>query len=485
MNKADIWFLANASLPAVWFFAHLISKGLPSERGRLMLLAIPANLILIFLTDSTTIAAAAMMATIGITAYSALNYKDPPEPIPAPPPPPIPETVPEKNTSQELPFDLRFEHLQIVGGSGHGKTELLKSLIYEDMKRGRSIVVIDSQNDLVNALAERIPIGKLVVVDPVHAPPALNLFAVDTSPDLFEYIFQALDAQMTSKQQVAYRYLSKLVVKARGNIHLMRHLLEPNNDWQQYSHLLDEVQLSFFQNEYSSRQFNETRQQILRRLYQVLENPYLNTMLGAENCSIDVMDIVTSGKVLLVSTAKPQLKQIGASLLGRIFIAQVIDAAMSRTYRQDTFMYIDEFQDYAEDSAVLFNAFEQARKYRLGLIVAHQYLGQLPPQLQQSLAANTAIKAAGGVSAEDARKLANQMGTNADAILCRPKGMFLASARGFLTRDWPVEFGELNKYPKLHNISAVRAEMRKRYSPIPHRSVSPKTPPPTEKRDEW
>lgn len=365
-----------------------------------------------------------------------------------------------------LPEKIRTQHHHIVGGTGHGKTELLKSMILDDVEAGHSVIVIDSQNDMINELATKIPPERLILVDPIHCPPALNLFKADTSSELFEYIFSALDAQMTSKQGVAYRFVSQMVVKAGGNIHTMRKILEPGDLWRKYIDGMGETANSFFETEYSSRQFNETRQQILRRLYTVLENDTLEKMLGAKSNSIDIAKAIDSGKVLLISTAKSDLKQTSASLLGRIFIAQVMQAVMSREggVRKRTYFYIDEFQDYAEDSHVLFNLFEQARKYELGLIIAHQYLGQLPAQLQQSLSANTAIKFAGGVSADDARKLAGQMKTTPEYISNQAKGTFASWVKECGTIAFGVELGRSAKTPDVSSLSAIRDTMRKRFA---------------------
>ena len=374
-----------------------------------------------------------------------------------------PEPVKQKPT---IPEALRTQHHHIVAGTGHGKTTLLKSMILKDVANDHSVVVIDSQNDVINELATKIPADKMILVDPSHCPPALNLFQTDTSSELFEYIFSALDAQMTSKQAVAYRFISQLVVSSGGNIHTMRAILETPDAWREYSAHIGETAKSFFTNEYSSRQFNETRQQILRRLYTVLENETMERMLGATNNVINMSDALDKGKVVLVSTDKANLKQTNTSLLGRIFIAQVMNAVMSRgSYRKRTYLYIDEFQDYAEDSHVLFNLFEQARKYELGLVVAHQYLGQLPQQLQQSIASNTAIKMAGGVSADDARKLANQMHTEPYMIDTQPKGTFLAWARGGGLVEYEVDIAEVNNATTFSNLSAIRDRMRREYGP--------------------
>lgn len=378
--------------------------------------------------------------------------------------------------SLTLPDTLRTSHMHVVAGSGAGKTQLFQSLILDDLETDAAIVVIDSQGDLINGLAQHVPEDRLILIDPETCPPSLNIFSgkdkgersVATAIELYEYIFSALDAQMTSKQSTAYRFLSRLLLAIPGaNIHTMREILEPNGT-AQYTQYIDEMgdtARSFFRNEFdNTKQFGETRQQILRRLYTVLENDTFSKMLGAPDNKLDMTAALDSGKVILINTAKPYLKQTSASLFGRIFIAQVMQSVMERgTHRRRTYLYIDEFQDYAEDSHVLFNMFEQSRKYGLGLIVAHQFLGQLPMKLAASISANTAIKFASGVSSNDVKVLAGQMRTEPYNIERLPKGTFMAWFKDLGAMSWPVELGRMEKMPPRNDLKSIQALMRDRY----------------------
>lgn len=388
-----------------------------------------------------------------------------------------------------LPDELRTSHHHIVAGSGGGKTQALQQLILNDLKKDVAIVVIDSQGDFINKLATRIDPDRLILIDPEHCPPALNLFAkqesekqIATAIELYEYIFSSLDAEMTTKQQTAYRSVSRLLMTIpKANIHTMRKILEPKGSfqYQKYIDELGETAQSFFLNEFESKQFAETKQQISWRLHAVLENKTLEQMLGATESKLNIGKALDSGKVVLISTAKGYLKQTGASLVGRIFIAQVMQSVMAReANRKRTYLYIDEFQDYAEDSHVLFNLFEQARKYNLGLIISHQYLGQLPLKLRQSISADTAIKFARNVSAEDSKVLAQQMFTTAEFIQNQGKGDFACYLKGQEVSSYHVEFGKLEETPEISSLSAIRDNMRERYGVS---KIEVKTPSPIPK----
>ena len=385
------------------------------------------------------------------------------------------DAIKETPITFTLPEKIRTQHHHIVAGSGHGKTQCLQQMILNDLETDASIVVIDSQGDMINRLATRIPEDRLVLVDPEHCPPALNIFAqgggderqIASTVELYEYIFSALDAELTSKQSVVYRYLTRLMLTVPGaSIQTMREILAPGgiDKFADAIAALPPTARSFFEGQFRSRDYNETRGQILRRLYTVLENETFERMLSAPDIKLDLADALDSGKVVLINTAKSYLKNTAASLFGRIFIAGVMQVVMERgERRRRTYLYIDEFQDYAEDSPVLYNLFEQARKYELGVIVAHQGLYQLPQQLRQSLSANTAIKFAGGVSADDRSALASQMHTTPDFIMSQGQGHFAAYFRNIGTVPYTVEIGRLDRTPAVTDISVIRARMRRLY----------------------
>lgn len=390
-----------------------------------------------------------------------------------------------------LPYELRTHHHHIVAGSGSGKTQCLQQMILHDVQYDLSMVIIDSQGDLIKTLATRISPDRLILIDPEHCPPALNLFQsrtgekeIATAIEMYEYIFSSLETDLTTKQSMVYRFVSRLLMTIpNATIHTMLEILEDGGaiKYQKEIDHLGVTAKSFFTefNKPKQSEYSDTRRQVKNRLYTVLENKTLESMLGATDSRLNINEALDNNKVILISTAKGFLKQTGASLLGRIFIAQVMQAVMARgENRKRVHLYIDEFQDYAEDSHVLFNLFEQARKYNLGLIIAHQYLGQLPTQLQQSISANTAIKFARGVSADDARVLAKQMNVTPEFIQNQNVGDFASYLKDMGTTSYHVEFGKLEKMPEINKISDIHEDMRKRYGVKEVIKTPPVTPTP-------
>lgn len=165
------------------------------------------------------------------------------------------------------------------------------------------------------------------------------------------------------------------------------------------------------------------------------------------------------------------LKEQGTEIFGRFFIAMIAQAAQERATlpehkRTPTIVYVDEAQDYFDRNIGLILA--QARKYNVGMVLAHQYLGQLEPKLQEAFSANTAIKFAGGVSAKDARALAPMMYCSPELIEAQPKGSFAAHVRGQTKGAVPLSFpfGYMEALPKMGKTerNALRQRMRDLYA---------------------
>ena len=404
-----------------------------------------------------------------------------------------------------IPRATRFEHQHIVAGSGHGKTQTLQHLILRDLDAvaagEASIVVIDSQSDLINTIAGLSAFGpdgqladRLVVVDPtdVEWPVALNLFdfgldRIDQySPldrerlingvlELYDFVLGSLlEAGMTQKQTVIFRYITRLLLHIpNATIHTFRELLEDGglDRYRQHVEQLTGSARAFFETEFESREFAATRKQVLRRLYGVLENQTFERMFSHPKSKLDLFAEMNAGKVILIDTAKDLLKENGTEIFGRFFIAMIAQAAQERAVqpadeRLPTFVYIDEANDYFDRNIGVI--LSQARKYNVGLVLAHQFLGQLDTKLYEAIAANTAIKFAGGVSAKDARALASDLRTEASFIEGQDKLSFAAFVRGVTKRAVAIgiEPGQMEGRPRLSDDErqAQREAMRAAYA---------------------
>lgn len=353
----------------------------------------------------------------------------------------------------EIPQEVRFEHCHIIGGTGHGKTQLMQKMIYADLlaaqKDGRAVVVIDSQGDLINTLVRlscfapdepNSLAGRLVLIDPedIEYPAALNMFdahlerTAEYTPvdrervqngaiELYEYFFEALlGAELTQKQGVIFKYLARLMLTIpQATIHTLMQVMEDGNAFRPYMKALPGSARHFFETEFFHASFSATKKQIVRRLWGVLATPAFERMFSHPENKVDLFEALNEGKIILINTSKDLLKQEGSSLFGRFFIAMLMQAALERSTipankRVPAFVYIDEAQEYFDENiATILN---QARKYRVGLTLAHQNLDQLGPSLRAAILANASFKCVGGVSARDARTLAPELHTEPEFI---------------------------------------------------------------------
>jgi Type IV secretion-system coupling protein DNA-binding domain len=393
---------------------------------------------------------------------------------------PIPFSIPEKT---------RFEHMHLVAGSGHGKTQTLQNLILSDLSKvatgERSVIVIDSQGDMINNFLALAAVGELsdrvVLIYPkdIQYPPALNLFdfgldrlgrynevqqemLFNGAISLYEYVFGALlGAALTQRQGVIFRYLARLLMVVPGaNIHtLMDFMQSPESVRPYLANVDDPVTRRFFETQFFSKAFDDTRQQILTRLWGILSNRVLARMFESKRNKVNVFDSMNKGSLILIYTAKELLKQEGCEIFGRFFISLIAQAAQERASmaeerRTPTFVYIDEAHDYFDES--IETLLVQARKYNVGMVIANQFLDQFDRRLLAAVNTNTAIKMVGGLSNDDARDFAREMNCERELIQSMQKveGMtqFACSVKNHPASPirLKVPLGLLEQQPKIN-----------------------------------
>src|SRR4051794_5636549 len=257
----------------------------------------------------------------------------------------------------------QFAHTHIVAGSGHGKTELLKNYVLHDLdaiyQGKRSVILMDSQGDMIKSLlhlaefspSERLLSDRLVLIDPtdLEYPPCLNMFdfgveranqytalerekLINGAIFLYEYLFGAvLGAELTQKQGVLFRYLSLILMDVPGaTIYTLVEFMEDIKKTRPYVSKLDSFTQDFFRNQFYSSNFDNTRQQILNRLYGVLSNRTLARMFAHPKNKLNLFEAMNRGSIILINTAKDLLKQEGTEVFGRFLIALIAQATQER-----------------------------------------------------------------------------------------------------------------------------------------------------------
>jgi hypothetical protein len=397
-----------------------------------------------------------------------------------------------------VPEHIRFEHSYILGATGSGKTTAMKQMIARDLadvSRGsKSVVVIDSKGSLIPELLNLdFPNDRIVHIDPddIQFPVSLNLF--DTGQErfdqysalereqlrnslieLYEFVMASLlDTGMTGQQQIIFRYILRLMLAVPGaTLHHFVDVLEDGGKerYQRYIDKLEDIPRRFFESQFDDNEFKRMRKAVLRRLYLILENAAFERMFRDPKCKLDLFAEMNAGKLILISTSKATLKEQGTATFGRFFIALIAQAASERAMIADyektpTFVYIDEAHEYLDSNVSQILA--QAREQKIGLIMAHQHLGQIrSPEIRASIEANTAIKLAGNVSASDANLMARQMNCEPATVQNQPTFSFMTFVRGITNRGVPVMYppGALDAWGQRHDLAGLRDEQRARYA---------------------
>lgn len=363
----------------------------------------------------------------------------------------------DKELPFSLPYEKRFEHVHVLAGTGHGKTQLLQSLIFNDIARAYDgdcgVCLIDSQGDLFNLFkklpwfspnpqfSSKHPLSeRLILIDPedTEYPVCLNMFDIplkgtqlqnemllNSTTSLYQYIFSELvEGKLTMYQENVFQNCTRLLLTIPGaDISHFFDLLNYPDKYRHYFKNLDSTTREFFEKEFKSDIYKGTKEQIRARLRRVLTNTTFRRMFVNRENKVDMLEAMNQGKIVLINTSKMLLQTDGAKMLGKFFIVLILQSVFQRAHlpenqRKPFFVYIDEAQDYLNEALTTF--FEQARKYNTGLIIAHQYIKQLDSistALRHSVLANTSIKLIGNTTPDDARVMAERLKCTTDEIL--------------------------------------------------------------------
>jgi hypothetical protein len=417
-----------------------------------------------------------------------MKFTSPPVVDAVPPIPEIPavEPPPAFSVLNRTPKQ-RYEHTLILAASGHGKTQLISEMVAADLFAPCSSIVFDSQGDLVHSVLKvDVPSTRIALIDPtdIEHPIAMGLFDFNTSGatafereknlntviELLSFVLNSLlDSQMTAKQDVCLRFAIRLcLVIPEANIHTLRDVFSSN--FQKYDPFVNELSdtaQQFFKQEFQTKQFSETREQILRRIYSLLENQSLERMFTAPKSKLNIAQLLDDGTVLLINSAKSFLKEQGSAFFTRFMLARIFQAIQERDPLKDNlpcYLYLDEAGPIIDDTVK--SILETARKYNFGVTLAFHSLGEISATHEHAIVTNTGTKCVGGISAKDSRALADDMRVQKETLLSVPRLQFYCHTHGELGTVHKVTTGALGKLPKRTNLKAFIAQNRERfYSP--------------------
>ncbi|MGI8491555.1 MAG: type IV secretory system conjugative DNA transfer family protein [Acidimicrobiales bacterium] len=379
-----------------------------------------------------------------------------------------------------------LQHLHVIGPTGVGKSTLLLNLITADMAAGRGVVVLDPKGDLVTDVLDRVPAqrtGDVVLLDPSDEtrPVGLNLLAgadhapeltVDQVVGLFHQLYRAFWGPRTD--DILRSALLTLVAEPGMTLCEVPLLLtDPGVRRRLIGRLDDPVALGPFWAWYEAMSDAERAAAVgpvLNKLRAFLLRRRIRNVIGQPDSAFDLDRALADGAIVLVALAKGLLGDEAAALIGSLFVARLWQAVQHRASqpaaeRRPVFAYIDEVQDYLHLPTSIGDVLAQARGLGLGLTLAHQHLGQLPPDLRQGILANARSRVIFQTAADDARVLAKELAphlTAADLHGLGAREVVVSLATGAQVAP-PATGVTLPPPPLTGQAAAVRAASRLRY----------------------
>ncbi len=294
----------------------------------------------------------------------------------------------------------RRRHLYLIGRSGSGKSVLIANMAIQDIKNGEGVGVIDPHGDLIDAILEHIPkerVDDVVYFCPgdVDRPIGLNMLEYRTE--------EQMDFVVQEMIQIFYKLFPPEMIGPMFE-HNMRNVMltlmadkeHPgtiadiprmftDKEFQQYKlqFVTDPIVRAFWEKEMAqTTDFHKSEMlgYLISKVGRFVENEMMRNIIGQPQSGFDIRDVMDKKKILLVNLSKGRTGEVNSNLLGLILVAKLQMAALSRAdlpekERHDFYLYIDEFQNFVTDSIA--TILSEARKYRLCLTVAHQYVSQL------------------------------------------------------------------------------------------------------------
>lgn len=329
----------------------------------------------------------------------------------------------------------RRRHMYVIGQTGTGKSAFLGELIKQDIKNGDGICLIDPHGDLVEEALGSVPKDRaedVVLFDPsnMQKPMGLNLLEYDPNyPEQKTFVINEMikifdklyDLKSTGgpmfEQYMRNAMLLIMEDPASGSTLIEISKVLADSEFRKYklSKCKNYVVKNFWQKE-AEKAGGEAAlanmvPYITSKLTQFISNDTMRPIIGQQKSSINFREIMDNRKILLVNLSKGRIGEMNAYLLGLVIVGKILVSSLSRTdipqeERKDFYLYIDEFQNFTTDS--ISTILSEARKYRLCLNIAHQFLGQLPEEIQKSVFGNVGSMISFRIGPEDAEFMTKQ-----------------------------------------------------------------------------
>lgn len=319
----------------------------------------------------------------------------------------------------------RRRHMYIIGKSGVGKSKLQELMIRQDIAYGHGVCVIDPHGELIDDILDFIPkerINDVCIIDPgdVDYPSSFNPLAnVDPhfkhqlTQGLIEVLRKQFGSNWTPRLEHVFRFtVLALLDYPHATMRGMISMLTDRNYRQKVvEYIEDDMVKRFWAIEFAdwSEKFDtDAIIPLVNKLGQFLSDPMLRNIFGQKENKIDIEELMNNKKILLINLSKGKIGEENSSFFGSMFLTKIKQAGMARAKldhkdRHDFYLYVDEFHNIVTDTFE--NILSESRKYSINLIIAHQYIGQILPKVEQAVLGNVGSIIAFRVGGDDAVKL--------------------------------------------------------------------------------
>jgi len=321
----------------------------------------------------------------------------------------------------------RLSHMYVIGKTGVGKSTLLETLALQDLAAGRGFALIDPHGDLVERIFAAVPAEQRGRVSYLNAPDPSQPFGYnplrrvrdDKIPLAVSGLLETMkklwpDAWGVRMEHVLRNTLYALLERDNSSLpDILR--LYSDEDFRKgvVGAIRNETVRRFWRQEFENYHFRmraDAVAPIQNKLGALLSDPTLHRILVEPEIDLRFRSMMDQGQVLLVNLAKGRLGEDSSTLLGGLIVSTLGLAAFSRAEttgpRRPFFIYLDEFQTFT--TLMLANMMSELRKYGIGLILAHQYLHQLDPDIRHAVLGNAGTLMSFRVGPEDASVLAKE-----------------------------------------------------------------------------
>lgn len=331
-----------------------------------------------------------------------------------------------------MDLDDRRRHMYIIGKTGTGKSEFLKDMIMQDIRSGQGVAVIDPHGDLIDDILPMVPPKRaedVILFDPSDTvrPMGFNMLEAQTEEQkhyvvssIIGLMYKLFDPNKTGiigpRFEHAIRNAMLTVMYEPGStfVEVVRVLTDATYVQELLPKVADPIIRRYWTDQIaqtSDFHKSEVLDYIVSKFGRFVTNKMIRNIIGQSQSAFNFRKVMDEGKILLVNLSKGKIGEENSSFLGLILVPKILVAAMSRQdmpkdLRRDFFLYVDEFQNFATpDFAQILS---EARKYKLNLIVANQFVGQMEEEVKNAIFGNVGSLISFRVGVTDANYLQHE-----------------------------------------------------------------------------